>query len=126
MNLFRQPAATGPAHEPDRTNARALTAWTIGLVGLIVLTIVVVTWLLGFLSAAKRPQSRPPRTGPAAAEHWRNPPTDLERLRRQETQNLNTYGWIDRDAGVVRIPVERAMELMAANGGDRPTTQPSK
>jgi hypothetical protein len=26
------------------------------------------------------------------------------------------YGWVDRDAGVVRLPVERAIELLAERG----------
>jgi hypothetical protein len=33
----------------------------------------------------------------------------------QEKQ-LNSYGWVDEKAGVARIPIERAMELMAQRG----------
>jgi hypothetical protein len=40
-----------------------------------------------------------------------NPQGDLEELRRQEAEILSTYQWIDRDKGVVRIPINRAMEL---------------
>ncbi|HVU25834.1 MAG TPA: hypothetical protein VHE13_17010 [Opitutus sp.] len=29
-------------------------------------------------------------------------------------RHLHTYGWIDRDHGVVRIPIDRAMDLLAA------------
>jgi hypothetical protein len=29
-------------------------------------------------------------------------------------EHLTTYGWVDREAGVVRIPIERAMEMVAA------------
>ncbi|HEX3730011.1 MAG TPA: hypothetical protein VHV47_09410 [Opitutaceae bacterium] len=32
---------------------------------------------------------------------------------------LTGYGWVDRRAGIVRIPVERAMELMAASGSEQ-------
>lgn len=33
---------------------------------------------------------------------------------------LDTYGWVDREKGLVRIPVDRARELwLAENGGDR-------
>jgi hypothetical protein len=41
---------------------------------------------------------------------------DLEELRRHERERLTTYGWEDRKAGTVRIPVERAMELVAGEG----------
>jgi hypothetical protein len=33
--------------------------------------------------------------------------------RREARQRLDTYGWVDREAGVARIPIERAMELVA-------------
>ncbi len=31
-------------------------------------------------------------------------------------RTLETYGWVDRDRGIVRIPVRRAMELLAESG----------
>lgn len=36
---------------------------------------------------------------------------DLQELRRQENEILTTYRWVDRDKGVARIPVERAMQV---------------
>jgi hypothetical protein len=44
------------------------------------------------------------------------PARDMEQLLAQENQILHTYGWVDRDAGVVRIPIERAMEIIAERG----------
>jgi hypothetical protein len=34
----------------------------------------------------------------------------------EENAALATYGWVDRDAGIVRIPIERAMELLVLRG----------
>ena len=31
-------------------------------------------------------------------------------------QRLNSYGWVDRSAGVVRMPIDRALELTAQRG----------
>ena len=31
--------------------------------------------------------------------------------------DLDAYGWVDRDAGIARIPIERAMDLVAQDGG---------
>jgi hypothetical protein len=45
-----------------------------------------------------------------------NPMTDLRSLRAREDSTLETYGWIDRKAGVIRIPIERAIELTAERG----------
>ena len=35
----------------------------------------------------------------------------LKALREEDTKALTTYGWINKDKGVARIPIERAMEL---------------
>lgn len=40
----------------------------------------------------------------------------LKELREKEARLTTTYGWVDKDAGVVRIPVERALELTLAEG----------
>jgi len=40
----------------------------------------------------------------------------LNGIRLKEEQTLATYGWIDQKAGTVRIPIERAMELIAQRG----------
>jgi hypothetical protein len=29
---------------------------------------------------------------------------------------LNTYGWIDRQNGIVRLPIDRAMQLLLQRG----------
>ena len=41
---------------------------------------------------------------------------ELTEFRRQEEKQLNSYGWVDQKAGVVRVPIERAMQLMAERG----------
>jgi hypothetical protein len=37
-------------------------------------------------------------------------------VRAEEQEKLSSYGWVEPNAGVVRIPVERAMELLAERG----------
>jgi hypothetical protein len=46
--------------------------------------------------------------------------SEIGRFRLEEEQRLHSYGWVDQPAGVVRIPIERAMELVAQRG--LPTT----
>ena len=38
----------------------------------------------------------------------------LDELRATAKANANSYAWINRDAGVVRLPVDRAIELTLA------------
>jgi hypothetical protein len=45
-----------------------------------------------------------------------NPRRDLDQLKAQENEVLTTYGWVDRDSGVVRIPIEHAMDLVSERG----------
>jgi hypothetical protein len=45
-----------------------------------------------------------------------NPSVDLQTYKSRAEQELNTYGWIDRPHGVVKIPIERAMNLLATRG----------
>jgi hypothetical protein len=50
----------------------------------------------------------------------RNERVEIGDFRLKEEQTLNSYGWVDEKAGVVRIPIERAMQLLAQRG--LPTT----
>lgn len=43
-------------------------------------------------------------------------PREIRAFRVQEEQRLHSYGWVDQPAGVVRIPIDRAMELVAQRG----------
>jgi hypothetical protein len=42
--------------------------------------------------------------------------TQLNDIRLAEEQKLNSYDWVDQKAGIVRIPIERAMDLLAQRG----------
>jgi hypothetical protein len=45
-----------------------------------------------------------------------NPRQDLADLRAKEDETLNSYGWVDRNAGVVRIPIDEAITLTLQRG----------
>lgn len=46
--------------------------------------------------------------------------TELNGFRLHEDQQLDSYGWVDQNAGVVHIPIDQAMKLIAQRG--LPTT----
>ena len=61
----------------------------------------------------------------AASQGLREPPEprlqtgprqDLADLRAKEDDLLATYGWVDKNAGVVRIPIDAAMKLTLERG----------
>ena len=39
-----------------------------------------------------------------------------QRLRAEEDAILTSYAWVDRKAGVARIPIDRALEILVARG----------
>jgi hypothetical protein len=52
----------------------------------------------------------------------------MGKFRAQEEEILNSYGWVDQQAGVAHIPIEQAIEILAARGlpvregGETPVT----
>jgi hypothetical protein len=45
-----------------------------------------------------------------------NERSEINDFRIREEETLNTYGWVDQPGGAVRIPIERAMQLVAQRG----------
>jgi hypothetical protein len=41
---------------------------------------------------------------------------DIKELRKEENKVLDHYAWVDQNAGVVRIPIERAIDVLAEKG----------
>jgi hypothetical protein len=41
----------------------------------------------------------------------------LERWQKERARHLTSYGWVDRQRGVIHIPIEKAMEEVAAGRG---------
>jgi hypothetical protein len=56
----------------------------------------------------------------------------LDEVRTDEAETLSTYDWVDQKTGTVRIPIDRAMDLIAQRGlpvrtqNGSETGQPSK
>jgi hypothetical protein len=45
-----------------------------------------------------------------------NPSADLINYLQKKESELNTYGWIDRKSGIVRIPIDRAINVWVERG----------
>jgi hypothetical protein len=57
------------------------------------------------------------RVLPPAPRLQVTPVLDLKNYRDSQREQLETYGWVDKEGGVVRIPIERAMDLVLEHGG---------
>jgi hypothetical protein len=113
------------AHEESDVNIRAIFGFGIGLflVGAIVH---VAIYLLFLYFSNSQETANIVRQYPLAAGQENrlppeprlqtNPRQDLQDLRAQEEQLLNGYSWVDRNAGVVRIPIVEAIKLVVQRG----------
>ncbi len=111
-------------HEASDVDARAIFGYGAGLFAVLAVVALAV-WLL-FLDLERRADRAEPRVSPLAAEQDTrlppeprlqvNPREDLKQLRAAEDAVLNGYRWVDRNAGIVRIPIEDAIRLTLERG----------
>jgi hypothetical protein len=117
---------TGPAddpHKPQRAEEEALPIRKIVLVGTVTLVIFAISVYLADQLRARRDAAIPgePAPIPPGVEQMEVGIVDQElfelddrapRDRQAQHKRLESYGWVDRDAGVIHIPIQRAMERM--------------
>ena len=53
---------------------------------------------------------------PPQPQLQKTPIQDLQQMRAAEDQLLNSYGWVDQSKGVVRIPIDQAIDMLAKRG----------
>ena len=53
-----------------------------------------------------------------------DPPAEFSVVHAEAYRALSEYGWVDKDAGVVHIPIARAMDLSIARGFPVRTSSP--
>ena len=106
-------------HETTDVNIWAIGKFGIALAVLCILTLVLLFGLFRyFQSRENTPVVRtvdPVRTFPQP-QLQKSPKLDLKEVRDAEDQMLSSYGWVDQPKGVVRIPIDRAIELLAQRG----------
>lgn len=107
-------------HEHDTTRVGRVLLVVSALAVAVAAALIVLWYLRDDLSATIRvaaPDSA--RSAPAPdfsyARNWVRR-ADALGSRRDEEQRLSTYGWVDREQGVIHVPVERAIELLADEG----------
>jgi hypothetical protein len=131
-NKHHQPTRTGmpdlsiPENRFDHNevNFRALSKFAIGLVITAIFSAGLVLGIFQYLlhreggvpasrieSPAQDARQLPPE--PRLEE---TPMTDLQEMRAAEDKVLHNYAWLDQANGIVRIPIDHAMDLLALRG----------
>jgi hypothetical protein len=116
----------GRASGHENRDIRVRPVMWMGLILLLgtVASMVLMDWMFDILNRAEeisQPAPASARAGeaPAAAGQPRFvmfPAQNLQEFRQAESQYLNTYGWVDREEGIARVPVERAMDMLVEGG----------
>ncbi|MDX1540025.1 MAG: hypothetical protein R3349_01350 [Geminicoccaceae bacterium] len=89
--------------------------------GLIALLLLGFSQFLG--EAVEQPPPGPLATMervPPAPRLQADPALELKELQAEARLILESYGWVDPDAGIARIPIERAMTLLVERGWPNP------
>ena len=129
--------------KPEMRHEHAdVNVWAIGklAIALILVTIASVFLMFGvfrFLEVRENALQPPPspvvsldsRKQPPEPRLLQNEPENLQEMRAAEDQLLNSYGWADGEHKAVRIPIDRAMDLLLQRGLPsrlQPTTKSAK
>jgi hypothetical protein len=118
-------------HEASDVNIRAILGFGAGLIVVGAVIHVLMWLLLVFFEGreSKQPQPMYPLMAgqanrvPPEPRLQTNPRQDLADLRAREEAVLQSYGWVDKNAGVVRIPIDAAIRLTLERGLPARTTQ---
>jgi hypothetical protein len=103
--------------------------------GLTAVTLVVLASMWGVVSFLKSSLVKRDPEPPALAEAREarlppgpnlqpNPSAELAAFRATEDADLATWAWVDREKSVARVPVDRALEIVASRGLPPPPPMP--
>ncbi len=124
MRTTEQPDAGDPVARGRDVNIRAVFRFGFWLaVGVVVVTLAM---LALFRALEKKDRASDKVLSPiVAANLARTPPEPRleplpllpgQRLRAEEDAILTSYAWVDKKAGVARIPIDRALEILVQQG----------
>jgi hypothetical protein len=123
--MSEQPHTQGESHhEESDVDFRAIMTFAAGLVAVAAFVYVLIFGIFRFFDrregvqvTAEYPLAEAQgRRVPPEPRLQTDPRQDLADLRAKEDELLRTYGWVDKNAGVVRIPIDAAMKLTLERG----------
>jgi hypothetical protein len=111
----------------EKTDAHAGDTYRAGfyILGVMVLTALVLVPMYRFLGRSEARDQKPgaslvrPDAGaavPAFPKLVASEPAVLAEHRAQEDAFLASYGWVEKDKGIARMPIEAAMKIVAERG----------
>jgi hypothetical protein len=107
--------------EPHDASVREVVLTGVGVAAGVIIVCVVIWGLFNLLKTegARMQTFSPteaPRELPPQPRLQVNAPAELQQMQQQEEEMLKSYGWVNKNAGTVRIPIGQAMEILAKRG----------
>ncbi len=94
----------------------AIFVSTMAVAGLMYLAFVLLAHARQQQGALMQRQGAIPRELPPEPRLQSSPRSDFQAYRAAQLGQLNSYQWIDRNRGIVAIPIQRAIDLLAQRG----------
>lgn len=122
MSMDPHSSHSGAPYAPEASDANIpLVVWTgVGILFTVVLCAVIVVFQYRFELAMlpKKPEGVFSTQGklPPQPRLQAFPAKDLVEFQHQQASKAETFGWADKQAGVARVPVEKAMDMILKNG----------
>jgi len=117
MEHMAHHSPNGAGHEQSEVSVRLIV---VSLAGLAIVTFLVFVVVVGvfrhFYDSDKTGQARRQAVVPPEPRIEVAPYEQLQQIRVKEDHVLTTYAWVDKQNGVVRVPIDRAIDLLAAKG----------
>ena len=128
-------AAPG-GYEKSDLSPKAISIFGVVLSAVVIVAMLVAAWMFGFFASWQAKQDVPPSPlassspGPPEPRLQVHAIRDMKALRAAEDEVLTSYGWVSKEAGIARIPIDRAMQLVLERGlpvsKPAPTAAPAK
>jgi len=122
MNYEQHPDSTYTGHERSDAGVRPILytglglAVALGLIGLFGYGVFHYLTTHTNIDARENPMAAGASQVPPEPRIEEHPAIGIQQLRSQEEHRLTSYGWVDKGAGRVRIPIDRAMQLQLERG----------
>ena len=114
-----KPHTPHPGHETTDINVWAVGKFAIALVVVTVLSLVLLFGLMKYFQSRETTEvvkTVDPEKAFPQPQLQKLPIPDLRQFHADEDKVLNSYAWVDQPKGVVRIPIERAIDVLAQRG----------
>ena len=115
--------------QPDVVSGRIVTRVLFAAIVIAVISVVIEGVMLKEQRGTIGARDSSPAVAPTQIQAIHQTPIERERhgleLREAQQKTLEKYGWVDRERGLARIPIDRAIDLVVTQSSAAPPVVPA-